>query len=428
MIRIFFKYLAIIFFLISIFVSFPELSISIRFAIVSIVKTIFTEDRIKPEIKITNEEKKFEIINSNSFEIKVSNLNNFTGYNINLDGSINNQHKSAGLFGEFKDDKINLKLFTRDGSVIENGVVKVFDLPNNYDPHNSSGGIRGIFFIKNDPYGLMVTKNISCQNVTIINLEKKFEIFEADCLPDDQSKIHFDGIGGASTNINDNVLISIGAPTNNYQPVRDLAQSDNSYYGKIISINKNNIIKSLNNKEKVIVSIFSKGHRNPQGLENINNKIFSTEHGPKGGDELNIITKNSNYGWPVSSYGTKYENISSAAYKLNHSKHGFVEPLFQFTPSVAISDLVKCTKQLIDYYEREGCLIATSLKEQSLIIFLLSEKLDRVIGSEIIDFGQRLRHIAKKKNGEIFSDIDGSIFMSTDQGNVIKAYFNLVKE
>ena len=428
MIRISFKYLAIIFFLISIFVSFPELSISIRFAIVSIVKTIFTEDRIKPEIKTTNEEKKFEIINSNSFEIKVSNLNNFTGYNINLDGSINNQHKSAGLFGEFKDDKINLKLFTRDGSVIENGVVKVFDLPNNYDPHNSAGGIRGIFFIENDPYGLMVATNISCQKVTIINLEKKFEIFEADCLPDDQSKIHFDGIGGASTNINDNVLISIGAPTNNYQPVRDLAQSDNSYYGKIISINKNNIIKSLNNKEKVIVSIFSKGHRNPQGLENINNKIFSTEHGPKGGDELNIITKNSNYGWPVSSYGTKYENISSAAYKLNHSKHGFVEPLFQFTPSVAISDLVKCTKQLIDYYEREGCLIATSLKEQSLIIFLLSEKLDRVIGSEIIDFGQRLRHIAKKKNGEIFSDIDGSIFISTDQGNVIKAYFNLVKE
>ena len=428
MIRNFTKYLALIFFLISIFVIFPELSNSIRFTITSIVKNIFTEDRTKPEIKITNEEKKFEIINSNSFEIKVSNLNNFTGYNINLDGSINNQHKSAGLFGEFKDDKINLKLFTRDGFVIENGVVKVFDLPNNYDPHNSAGGIRGIFFIENDPYALMVTKNISCQNVTIINLEKKFEIFEADCLPDDQSKIHFDGIGGASTHINDNILISIGAPTNNYQPVRDLAQSDNSYYGKIISINKNNIIKSLNNKDKVNVSIFSKGHRNPQGLENINDKIFSTEHGPKGGDELNNITKNSNYGWPLSSYGTKYENISSAAYKLNHSKYGFVEPLYQFTPSVGISDLVKCTKQLIDYYEREGCLIATSLREQSLIIFLLSEKLDRVIGFEIIDFGQRLRHIAKKKNGEIFSDIDGSIFMSTDQGNVIKAYFNLVKD
>ena len=428
MMRNFIKYLAPIFILISIFVSFPELSNSIRFTIVSIVKNIFAEDRTKPEIKTTNEEKNFEIINSNSFEIKVSNLNNFTGYNINLDGSINNQHKSAGLFGEFKDDKINLKLFTRDGSVIENGVVKVFDLPNNYDPHNSTGGIRGIFFIENDPYGLMVTKNISCQNVTIINLEKKFEIFEADCLPDDQSKIHFDGIGGASTRIGDNILISIGAPTNSYQPVRDLAQNDNSYYGKIISINIKNIIKSLNKNEKVSVSIFSKGHRNPQGLENINNKIFSTEHGPKGGDELNYITKNSNYGWPISSYGTKYENISSAAYKLNHSKYGFIEPLYQFTPSVGISDLVKCTKQLINYYDREGCLIATSLREQSLIIFLLSEKLDRVIGYEIIDFGQRLRHIAKKKNGEIFSDIDGSIFMSTDQGNVIKAYFNLVKE
>ena len=127
MIRSFINYLALIFFLISIFVFFPELSSSIRFTIVSIVKNIFTEDRTKPEIKTTYEENNFEIINSNSFEIKVSNLNNFTGYNINLDGSINNQHKSAGLFGEFKDDKINLKLFTRDGSVIENGVVKVFD-------------------------------------------------------------------------------------------------------------------------------------------------------------------------------------------------------------------------------------------------------------------------------------------------------------
>ena len=428
MIRSFIKYLILTFFLIIIFAVYPQLINSIRFTTLSVLKNIFTNERDEPVIQNLSKKNDFKIINSNSFEIKVRNLDNFAGYNINSDGSINNQHKSAGLFGEFKEDKVNLKLFTRDGFVIENGVAKAFDLPRNYDPHNSAGGIRGIFFVDNDSYGLMVTNNIGCQNVTIINLNKKLEIFEADCLPDDQSKIHFDGVGGASTFIDDNILISIGTPTNNYQPVRDLAQNDDSYYGKIISINKKDIKKSLKNNERVEVSIFSKGHRNPQGLEKINNKIFSTEHGPKGGDELNNIKENSNYGWPISSYGTKYENVSSAAYKLNHSKNSFIEPIYQFTPSVGISDLVKCTNELINYYEREGCLIATSLREQSLIIFLLSENLDRVIGYEIIDFGQRLRHIAKKQNGEVFSDKDGSIFMSTDQGNVVKAQFILLKD
>ena len=428
MIKNLIKYFVLTLILVLVLSAFPQLTNLVRFTAVSIIKNIFPDDRTKPIIQNANSENIEEIINANSFEINVSNLSNFVGYNTNTDGSINNQHKSAGLFGEIVNNEILLKLFTRDGSVIKNGVTKVYDLPKNYDPHNSAGGIRGIFFLENDPYGLMVTKNIGCQNVTVLNLVKKIKIFETDCLPHDQSKIHFDGVGGASVHLDDKILISIGAPTNNHQPIRDLAQSDDSYYGKIISINKNDINKSLENNTKVEVSIFSKGHRNPQGLDKINNKIFSTEHGPKGGDELNNVIENSNYGWPITSYGTKYENISSAAYKLNHKKNGFIEPLYQFTPSVGISDLVKCTKQLVQYYDREGCLIATSLREKSLIIFLLSEKLDRVIGFEIIDFGQRLRHIAKNYNGDVFTDKNGSIFISTDQGNVIKAQFNLKKD
>ena len=51
-----------------------------------------------------------------------------------------------------------------------------------------------------------------------------------------------------------------------------------------------------------------------------------------------------------------------------------------------------------------------------------------MIGIEKIDFGQRLRHIAKQKNGKTFSDLDGSIFISTDKGNVLKVFFNLIKD
>ena len=69
------------------------------------------------------------------------------------------------------------------------------------------------------------------------------------------------------------------------------AQDLDSQYGKILQI-------SL---DKYEYQIFSFGHRNPQGLININNKILSTEHGPMGGDEINLIKKNSNYGWKIAS-------------------------------------------------------------------------------------------------------------------------------
>ena len=69
---------------------------------------------------------------------------------------------------------------------------------------------------------------------------------------------------------------------------------DDSDIGKILFIN-------LDNYKKII---FSKGHRNPQGLLNIDNKnILSTEHGPYGGDEINKIIFGKNYGWPIASYG-----------------------------------------------------------------------------------------------------------------------------
>ena len=219
----------------------------------------------------------------------------------------------------------------------------------------------------------MATKNIGCQNATIINLEKK-EIFETDCLPSDQSKVHYDSIGGASVHLDNKIFVSIGVPTNSSQKIRDLSQNSNSYYGKIISINKKDISQFLEDKIELNINIFSKGHRNPQGLAIINNKIFSAEHGPKGGDELNLIIKSGNYGWPVASYGTKYENLSSAAYELNHFKNGFIEPLYQFTPSVAISDLVKCTNQLISYYERDGCLIAYIIKRTIVDYFFIIRK------------------------------------------------------
>ena len=296
-----------------------------------------------------------------------------------------------------------------------------------YDSHNSQGGIRGVFYFDDQRYAFMATLKVGCQTMTLINLDNNREVFQADCLPDYQ-KIHYDGVGGATLHTDDSILLSIGAPTNNSEQIRNLAQNDKSFYGKIISINKKSL-KKFNKKEgEIQIKTFTKGHRNPQGLAKLNEIFFSAEHGPKGGDEINILEEGENFGWPIASYGTKYESIAKASYKLNHSKYGFKEPLIQFTPSIAISDLSNFPKQLIDYYERKGCMIGTTLRDQSLIVILLYKDMNKVIGFEKIEFDQRLRHFAKKRSGELFEDKDGSIYVTSDSGEVFNILFKLIKE
>jgi hypothetical protein len=122
-------------------------------------------------------------------------------------------------------------------------------------------------------------------------------------------------------------------------------QNLKSSLGKIMTIN----LQTKRNK------YISTGHNNPQGITFNKNKdiIFSAEHGPQGGDEINMnirldnSTEIKNFGWPISSYGEHYgfpsEDIKylynmAPLYK-SHKKHGFVEPLDYFVPSIGISDI-----------------------------------------------------------------------------------------
>ena len=86
------------------------------------------------------------------------------------------------------------------------------------------------------------------------------------------------------------------------------------------------------------------GHRNPQGLYYIKDLdiIINTEHGPKGGDEINVNHQKSNqtpnYGWDIASYGTTYSKKD--IFKKSHSKYGFIEPLKYYVPSIGISQVL----------------------------------------------------------------------------------------
>ena len=183
-------------------------------------------------------------------------------------------------------------------------------------------------------------------------------------------------------------------------------QDENSFYGKIV-------FKSF---EDTFVKIISKGHRNPQGLYAKNNVIISTEHGPNGGDEINNIKINKNYGWPISSYGKKYSEKDISTYKLTHSIHGFEEPIYSFIPSVGISEIIKIPNNFIKSWENN--FLIASLNKGSLFRVRFDKKFKKILYNEEIYIGQRIRDIkydiqnktiilALESNGELgFLKID----------------------
>ncbi len=156
------------------------------------------------------------------------------------------------------------------------------------------------------------------------------------------------------------------------------AQDDNSIYGKIIAVNeKDNSFK-----------IFSKGHRNILGLYVDGEYILSTENGPRGGDEINRIYENKNYGWDIASYGKKYR--SDEAYK-DHKSLGFEEPIFSFIPSIGISEIVKIDNNFDDDWKNNY--IIGSLNYKHLLRVKFDNDFKKLEYYEKIFVGERMRDI-----------------------------------
>lgn len=212
--------------------------------------------------------------------------------------------------------------------------------------------------------------------------------------------------GGRMIIVDDNLIFSTGEFR-----YRTLAQDLNNDFGKIISIN-------LIDKKKKFISI---GHRNPQGLyfSHDLNMLFSTEHGPSGGDEINIVdleAKNiPNYGWPIASYGRHYhdkDNDNDPRYELSplkksHSNNGFIEPIKYFTPSVGISQITGVPNKFYKS-EKNTFLVGTmgsakKLKEGMISIFFFEFDKNKkdIISSEFIPIKSRVRDMIYDENQNI---------------------------
>ena len=121
------------------------------------------------------------------------------------------------------------------------------------------------------------------------------------------------------------------------------------------------------------------------------NIILSTEHGPRGGDELNRIYHNKNYGWPIASYGNSYKD-KNLTYKKSHHKHSFEEPLLVFLPSIGISELIFLPNKFDDKWHDN--ILVSSLNGRSIYrIKFVSSKFEKVLYNEKIYIGERIRDI-----------------------------------
>mgnify|MGYP006133726829 CR=1 FL=1 len=150
-------------------------------------------------------------------------------------------------------------------------------------------------------------------------------------------------------------------------------------------------------------AIFSYGHRNPQGMSidpNTKN-IWSHEHGPRGGDEVNIIKKGTNYGWPVISYGINY-NGTKLTDKTEMS--GMKQPALYWTPSIAPSGMIYVSSD--KYPSFKGKFLIGSMKFGYLV--LLTIKDEQVVSQEKVFEGiGRARSLMQGKDGYIYVGIDG---------------------
>ena len=165
---------------------------------------------------------------------------------------------------------------------------------------------------------------------------------------------------------------------------------------------------------------YSLGHRNPGGLLVLDNGLMiSSEHGPQGGDELNIIKENANYGWPYESYGVMYGTFNDYSDSLPalHEARNFEKPLYAYVPSPAITQLIQVKNVP---HQWDGDILLGSLKAKSIYhLKLITEgTCSRVIFSEQILINYRIRDLLQ---------IDDGYYLLTDEGNILELHQSKVQ-
>ncbi len=402
-----------IFFLISVFIGYenpklvekPKNYIKFHLKNMNLIDN-FAVDKI--EIKETEKEK-YKIEEKNQVIVEGNSYNLILNKQINFDG------RTAGFFiDNFDNKKFEFDIFLQNGLNINNNFTKEIFLPKDIS-FDQNGGLKSIFEVNEKKFAITSNKNINCFYAAIYEIETKINFLKTKCLPDIKN-VDFNGLGGAVIEKDNFIYLSIGAPEWDSKQISSLAQDEEYFYGKIIRIKKDYFVN--NSGGEPVIDIFTYGHKNPQGLTHSDNHFFSIEHGPQGGDEINLIIKGKNYGWPEVSYGTEYNN--GKGYKKFDKK--FEKPMFTFLPSIAPSSMSKCPENLKKYYSNDICLMFLTLREMSLYVLLIDESKLNVISYEKFEIGERMRHFGKKENK--LYEKNNVFFVSADGAGIFSATFD----
>ena len=169
----------------------------------------------------------------------------------------------------------------------------------------------------------------------------------------------------------------------------------------------NPFIKSKN----ALPEIWSYGHRNPQGLsyDYNNQRLWLIEHGPRGGDEINLVEAGKNYGWPVISYGKEYWGPISVGEGTH--KEGMQQPSKTYVPSIAPGSLLFYSSDTITDWK--GNLFSGALKLRHINRVVLSKKAQAVQEERLFEsLGERVRSLVQSP--------EGWVYFSTDSGKVFR--------
>ena len=349
-----------------------------------------SSDRIK-NIKLSNDLILSKYSNLDGFHAGINNIQPGSGY---IDFHDENLIilSSRGIIGYNKEIKGEKILFRQILNNIDDFIDK-----NQFSKYKWFS-LKDLHIFNNNIF-ISYTEEIKsdCWNTSVISSKMNYEkiIFKkifssSSCIHSKNNvdkKFNAHQSGGRIISLNNKeIILSVGDYRN-----RQLTQDTKSINGKLIKIN-------INDSK---YEILSKGLRNSQGMtfDKKNNFLLVTDHGPYGGDEINLVKLDqneiSNYGWPIASYGEHYglRSKNEETYKKypllkSHKDNNFIEPLKYFVPSIAISEIIKI---------KDNSYVVSSLSGRSIYFFNLNES-EEIINFSKVEVFERVRDMFFKNN------------------------------
>ncbi len=218
--------------------------------------------------------------------------------------------------------------------------------------------------------------------------------------PSKDSPVHY---GGRIAFLNDGTLVlGLGDGFDD----REQAQRLDNHFGKIIRIHRDGRIPADNpfvGTPDALPEIYSYGHRNVQGLvfDRETGRLWSHEHGPRGGDELNLIEPGGNYGWPIATHGIDYSGALVSPFR---SRPAMIDPVYVWTPAIAPAGMVLYRGGRFPQWQ--GKLLISALVARQARILSLRD--GRVVAEET------MLEAAQERLRDIRVGPDGAVYVLTD--------------